>query len=158
MLANADEGNPINESLLNDFRPPVVRAQPYCYQFGEDMDEYVSNCNHTFAILWLFLDVIQLYCFYLSLSLYYINGIDGYYGISFVNDTMKRVFETFVMFHLLLTFLPMPITLLIRINRDYYSDQYYGLKISFFTKLSLFFYTFIQFYWLRVGLGPHLTI
>ena len=125
LLANADEGNPINESSVDDYRPPVVRAQPYCDQFGEDMVDYVSNCNLTFSILWLFLDVIQLYCFYLSLSLYYINGIDGYYGIAFVNDTMKRVFETFVMFHLLLTFLPMPITLLIRINRDYYTSEFY---------------------------------
>ena len=126
----------------------------------QDIQDNVSSCNKYFTIVWLVLDFLQLYTFYATVSLYYLLCKDLILpdsGYTFLNDAVRGSYMAFVIMHMLSTFLPLLIVPIAR-QSNVYVENTYSRNASKCTRASLVFYGFFQLYFLRIALGPRLTI
>lgn len=86
------------------------------------MHDNVSRCNKYFTLTWLVLDLLQLYVFYASVSIYYLlnknntpNDSPHPKPYGFINDAVSGAYLAFVILHMVVTFLP---ALIVAISRQ----------------------------------------
>ena len=106
---------------------------------------------------WVVLDFLFIYSFYASIIFYYILGVsEDSYGFRFINNTLRNTLIWFFSFHLAATILPSSIVILGNLKRDnrFFYDQNMMRPVSLCNKLGLLFFTFFQFYYIRVIFGP----
>jgi hypothetical protein len=87
-------------------------------------DVVSHNFNPIFAIIWFIIDILQLYFFYFLILAYYIFSDRELFGFRFGNQTVRKAYLGFMIIHMILTFPPMMIGLLVRINRGYFIDPH----------------------------------